>query len=28
LPMLVGADGLGHIGVPSSLAAIGRGEKR
>ena len=28
LPMLVGADGLGHIGVPSSLAAIGRGEMR
>jgi hypothetical protein len=28
LPMLVGADGVGHIGVPSSLAAIGRGEKR
>lgn len=28
LPLLVGADGYGHVGVPASLAAIATGERR
>ncbi len=28
LPLLVGADGVGHVGVPATLASIGTGERR
>jgi hypothetical protein len=28
LPLLVGADGMGHVGVPGTLASIGTGERR
>jgi hypothetical protein len=28
LPLLVGADGMGHVGVPATLASVGTGERR